>query len=247
MATIKGKWLFNEVVDASTLTKNRAYIINFTSKNESYTRMTINFYDSINYYSLLYGESSAVQKQVCGGYDGFTKLTWNYLDYRYVDFGVNEQTIDDVFYNFIISNAISQDPEIMKIGTITYKDSVIAELEAGKTYTLQIKDKLATDYINIGIDDNIGGNSKYNFTIPSHPSGIFPETICEAEAGMTFEDWVNSEYNTLDLIIYSGGVCAQDGTSYKLFVRYSVSGGSVSKGVLPNDGIGSTTTYIWSR
>ena len=101
MATLKGKWRFNDTLttsgwgNSSKATEN----ISFSAKYGSYTKFyRFNNYSNLN--GLYYGGNWLVYN--------FSTHTWNYDD-KDIDFGETEQTVSDSFYTWFTTNAISQD------------------------------------------------------------------------------------------------------------------------------------------
>lgn len=130
MATIKGKWKWNEVIDfyAHPIILSN-YDCNFESNSEQYD----SFYFSPCHieYRIYTGESSSTGITACES-NNLTDYTCTMKEeYRLIDFGQNEQEIDDNLYNFIIANA-----EVVPL-TMAEKLALIAEnekkvYEAGK-------------------------------------------------------------------------------------------------------------------
>ena len=187
MATIKGKWFFNETVLVNVgLTQN----VNFTSNGNSFTKMSI---DSDNYI-LQYNSTYAYEMG-----------DWFPDAYRTVDFGTTEQTVSDTFYTWLTANATPEaepEPETpTNTVTIEYNGSVIASLTEGKA-TLPCKDKVMHTDIVVNVPELGGGDVPEwdgSYTITNAVSLIsftVAGTSYEAEDGMTWYEWANSDYNT---------------------------------------------------
>jgi hypothetical protein len=205
MATIKGKWVFNETVPVNVgLTQN----VNFTSNGNSFTKMSI---DSDNYI-LQYNNTYAYEMG-----------DWFPDAYRYVDFGETEQTVIDTFLTWITANATQQaDPTPINAVTIEYNNTVIATLAKGVA-TLPCEDKVMHTDVVITVPKMSGevisewdgsytvSGGTISFTITYNNGTI--ETY-EAENGMTWGEWVESSYNTGGFVDYNGEINVGGGFVY---------------------------------
>lgn len=93
MPTIKGKWKFNNYLDAS----ERYYFdatVNFTSNNQNFMLMDVSFNRDEEFLS--YGNIEV--------YDG-NEGGWHNDAWKYVDFGSTDQTVSQEFYNWFLENA----------------------------------------------------------------------------------------------------------------------------------------------
>ena len=96
MATVSGKWKFNNVI-SSVLPTSGDYNVNFTCKTYSYTyikcykRVETSTGKNITY--LFYG----IVRQYADG--------WSIDDHRLIDFGQNPQQVDNNFYSWLIKEA----------------------------------------------------------------------------------------------------------------------------------------------
>lgn len=94
MPNIKGTWQWDDnpqVNVPSTIDQN----VNFTSNGENFERIEIRGF--IRYYYA--GEHDPEYIDVTA------TATWTKSDYKYLDFGATDQTVDDDFYSFIEENA----------------------------------------------------------------------------------------------------------------------------------------------
>jgi hypothetical protein len=141
MAKIKGKWVFNETITLDGLTSD-GVSVNFETDGYSCTQMYKGAdHDSLDpelcYTGIPNNHSLAYHST--GGHDG--SKGWQTEAYRTVDFGTNEQTVDDTFLTWMQANATQQaEPTPTNTVTIEYNNAVIATLTEGKV-TLPCKDK----------------------------------------------------------------------------------------------------------
>lgn len=196
MATIKGKWMFNEVIDISS--SYLVQYVNFKSNDFDYQGFLRD--DEVGrafYYSYDNGQS----EELTAVYDPIDNI-WLDETYRRVDFGETDKTIDGEFYNWFIVNATEYvEPTPGGVVTIEYNNAVVATLAKGVA-TLPCEDKVMhTDVV---------------ITVPKMSGEVIPEwdgsytvsggvelidftiggTAYQAESGMTWGEWVESEYNT---------------------------------------------------
>lgn len=126
MATIKGKWLFDEYIAYTsyiTFVEN----VTFTSNGKTFNSINSTYYESSGKYYIDYDETEV--------FDGKVE-SWTNEAYRTVDFGETEQTISDTFYNWLTANATQQTEEELptEYATITYNGETFT-LTAGQTAT----------------------------------------------------------------------------------------------------------------
>ena len=101
MATVKGKWLFNDVV--SSYWTSTFFDVSFTSNGNSY--IAINpYFNSVGVMYLCYVTSYNFSTGTGDKVYRFDNSTW-YGDYKTIDFGTTEQTVSDKFYTWLIDNA----------------------------------------------------------------------------------------------------------------------------------------------
>lgn len=235
MATISGKWIFNDTISLPDYvqmpTKNytsvRLATISFTTNVPEGSTISPDkiFFDiyrmSAESYILRYGDSSAVNRYAYR----FATQQWVDVESKYIDFGENPQDVSAGFYTWFAANAVQEgntpkttitynESEIASLeagqtaifpegkkatddvsitfganGSITYK-GVTTEVEKGKTARLLFKGKkLATDVV-IALEKN-EESTLISFTI----SELSTPVQYQAEEGMTWRDWCESEYD----------------------------------------------------
>lgn len=94
MPNIKGTWQWDDnpqVNVPATIDQN----VNFTSNGENFERIEIRGF--IRYYYAGEHDPEYIDVTATG--------TWTKSDYKYIDFGTTDQTVDDDFYSFIEENA----------------------------------------------------------------------------------------------------------------------------------------------
>lgn len=106
MATVSGKWQWNETLNLSSGSYLTDYTVNFSCNNVNYTKIILNV-DTVDsyYYSMLYkiADSQVFVYDYSGGGsypDGFYAPV-----YRIIDFGTTAQTVTDAFYSILTANA----------------------------------------------------------------------------------------------------------------------------------------------
>lgn len=217
MATLKGKWLFNE-----TLTFGNPYM-----------HITIDFtFGDIVGYGIIVRTDNIVQFEYYksnGGnacYSYYQNGSWYNDNSRKINFGEVEQSVSDDFYNWFTANAtqvIEKEPI-----TINYNDIEIANFETG-TKTLKCAGKkMATDVVINGACkityNNVETNVEEGQTATLKCKGkkmisdvvvrkveeevslitfTIDGTEYQAEEGMTWGQWVESKYNTINASIDS--------------------------------------------
>lgn len=136
MATIKGKWVFNEKLNIPEAVCDY-HILNYKSNGGDFVEMYISNAD-------LYGYD-VVQYVPYAGSDGYEVYRWSNFpnqDYRTIDFGATEQTVSDTFLTWMQANATPEaEPTPTDAVTIEYNGSVIASLKAGQTAQLHVTEK----------------------------------------------------------------------------------------------------------
>ena len=92
MATIKGKWLFNEAIKRPSTSITQS--INFISNDTAYTQIR------------MWADDGELDYYASGWYTFYVDYEgWDADVYRTVDFGTTEQTVSDEFYTWFTSNA----------------------------------------------------------------------------------------------------------------------------------------------
>ena len=171
MATLKGKWKFNDVLNtydtefeqsveftASFVDENVAYEARFTCIKYKPTKSNLVTYTvgsavpTNSYWEA--GEDTVVYMRA----PNFDTDEWLFEGINEVDFGTTGQTVSDEFMTWLTANAVEvvEEPEA-PAATITYGGAVIAELNAGQTATLECAGmQMATDVV-VAVAENIGG------------------------------------------------------------------------------------------
>lgn len=141
MATIKGKWIFNEnITYPSTPTpsydeqKYEFQNVNFTSNGNSYDSINISTSNGSRWNMLYYG-----------GYDLVEMGGWIYgEEFRTVDFGNIDQTVSDTFYSWFTSNTTQIVEHIVQIKNPITIVNVIQQggsgIDGGYNVTFKIND-----------------------------------------------------------------------------------------------------------
>ena len=154
--TVKGKWVFNEVIDSKYAYDNNighgsADSLKFSSGGNLFKNMTFgatwSTITNIHNYHLIYWYETVETKENITAFTHSTADpmdTWHNEDFRTIDFGSTEQPVLDSFYAWLTANAKRQaDPDVV---SVIYIDNIIAEIEAGQTVILNCADKqMATD------------------------------------------------------------------------------------------------------
>lgn len=192
MQAIKGKWLFNETLDLTSLPYFADKIaVNFTSNNIPFSSIyKRNSMDGVAQI-LMYWDDEAYDIYANND-DMDASKGWTNQAYRTVDFGSTEQTVSDEFLTWMTANATQDQPAGV---TIAYKDTIIS-IKDGQTVTLHTTDKKLTEDLEIiapesTVEDWDGTIVVEGGTISFTIAGV----SYEAEDGMTWGEWVESEYN----------------------------------------------------
>jgi hypothetical protein len=110
-----------------------------------------------------------------------------------------DQEVSDEFAAWFNANIGQQEEAAV---TIEYNGSVIASLKAGQTATLPCKDTLMHTDLVVSVPDGMGGSVEEwdgSYTVTDAVELIsftVDGTSYQAEDGMTWREWVESEYNT---------------------------------------------------
>ena len=195
MATVKGKWVFNEVLvppeyDKDSITdfaqKLTEEPVGFTSTDGSgeprlYAGMAWwVFSDSIDYPKLSYVTELGDSYSYVYDYG----LWRDYGDFRTVDFGETEQEVSGEFYAWFTANAIPVDAAIVNYnGAITY-------FEAGQTATLACAGKRMLS--DVAVVFGAAGVVHYNGAETAVGEGQTATLLCNGKRMLT------------DVVIYFG-------------------------------------------
>lgn len=165
--------------------------------------------EDINYCRALFIGFSGPPNFENNEYDSFTKstsntiITWSYgsritpADSFTITFTGGTDVTNTSLISWLEANGECQNPPTPKV-TITYKDTTILA-EPGKIITLHLADKKLTEDMVITTPEEevveewdgsyvVSGGELIDFTIGSKSY--------QAEEGMTWQEWVESEYNT---------------------------------------------------
>lgn len=125
MATVKGTYTFRDTLTTLPCDKENPEFVNFTSNGRIYLGI---FCDSGNIsvgYSIGYiSNAEDLGDAHCAyNYDAFpedeVEFGWTNASYKTIDFGIDEQTVSDEFYAWLIVNAGNTQIDITKNGTTT--------------------------------------------------------------------------------------------------------------------------------
>ena len=189
MSKIKGKWLFNNVIkDTITgLDEDAVLEVLFTSNGTQFKSMCYSIItnDPIDVCHIYYdGVNSADNVTAVEGLIGDIS-NWYNEAYKTVDFGSTEQDVPDTFLSWMQENATQQanltltyDLTKLNFSAGTYKISVVAKAEG-------YKDSVASE----AVEYKINGTFIRQYTGTSTSSKTF-----EFEVGMTWEQWIASDY-----------------------------------------------------
>lgn len=201
MATIKGVWIFND--DPIEGYSNVVHqTINFISNGNTYTSLEFT-YDNEGIHQIEYGATV-----IYHGYGGFTND-----DYKTVDFGTTEQTVSDEFLTCMQANATPADAV-----TIEYNGTVIASLKPGQTATLFTKNKKMESDIIVVVPQSESSETIKIYDGECEIAKLISFTIdgtsYQAEEGMTWMEWCESEYNTNEYYCNDSSTVQWGGESY---------------------------------
>lgn len=169
MATIKGTWLFNEVITPPTQEIKQKIIYSFPEQPIS------DFAEGYNITFRTNGSMSFSYKNLEGGLVGnnsiYYNAVWASSKYRTISFGSTDQEVSDEFYAQFTANATSLDEPEATAAVITYNGATLATLEAGQTATIKTAETEVEHDIVI---------------TPAFPIEIaYGDIIATAEAGQT--------------------------------------------------------------
>lgn len=230
MPTLKGKWKFNDIIvqlpPVEDLGNFYEQNINFTTNgvylDNNYqveANKIIYYWSGIGYHVIL--TTPLVEEIQDTDVSVYNKIDerWDYGNLsQTVDFGSEEQQVSQEFYEWFTANAVEQDepetpdePETSTESiTITYDGRIIATLTEGQSVTLHTNGKKAkTDIVvSMGEYANLITFTVWNLFY-TEASGTF-----QAEEGMTWTEWIESEYNTDGWFIQPDGTVRVSSTEY---------------------------------
>lgn len=192
---ISGKWRLNDFVNLKyngpALTYNGGSKINFTSNGASF--------DGI-YFAGFSTRNNHADWEVYYAANGINYLVltvgseWTDDPYRYIDFGSTEQEVSNAFYAWLTENAEQMEEEPTN-PTINFDLSTLG-LSAG-THRITVKAR-ASGYADSAESEAVSyaASDLITFTIGG--------TTYQAVSGMTWGEWVESEYNTDGEFLVSG-------------------------------------------
>lgn len=128
MATIKGKWRWNDVVNCDYQAHNE-YHLNFESNKIKFDALKLEWYVGKHelYYRSLNDKYYILAGISANSGDDFYSVK---EEYRVMDFGETEQEINDELYEFILANATEYSPIAEKL--VEVANNVQKVFEAGK-------------------------------------------------------------------------------------------------------------------
>lgn len=184
-------WKFNETISASGTTMyniNYEYIpIANTSLSGNYTVLSITPFEELDDVSMGIGTSAT-------GF--FYNLGWQDSGAGTIKITGGEDVTNPSLIAWLQENAILQEPEepeeTTECITITYNGAIIAEITEGQTVTLHTNGKKAKTDIVVSISEY---TNLITFTV-SNEQGTEVVGIYQAEEGMTWGQWIDSDYNT---------------------------------------------------
>lgn len=159
MATIKGKWVFNEILTEPTsfFSQSVNFITDASNTNYIGFDISISLGDTYLYYLVEGGKSSYYKFGI-----GWTAVN-NVYAWRTVDFGSTEQEITSDFAVWFTANAVADGGYIdmspvlpTDAVTIEYNGAVIASLNAGQSATLPCKDKPMHTDVVVSVPEGLG-------------------------------------------------------------------------------------------
>lgn len=156
MATIKGKWVFNESIeDAQAVSQN----VSFSSNTILYSTMYVSLSSMAGTPVLHYDEEIVFDLM---GFDADFR-GWKGDTYRTVDFGATEQTVSDTFLTWITANAT---PEAEPIPTdkvsVLYKGELIGKIEQNNEGVIGCTGETMEDDITIRVPAMGAGATVYS-------------------------------------------------------------------------------------
>jgi hypothetical protein len=154
MATIKGKWVFNDLIRGKSISQD--VIFSFNTLEGSYNGHKIRFgYSDTTFRYELYFEYGTNQTLIT--YYGDTG-EWASPLYKTIDFGTIDRNVSDEFLEWMQTNATQQtEPAPTDAVTIEYNGAVIASLKAGQSATLECKDLPMLDNVVVTVPEGMGG------------------------------------------------------------------------------------------
>jgi hypothetical protein len=208
---LSGIWLLNETLETPPFS---IFDISFRSdgKRCTYFDCTFSSYAK-NFIGFQYNTPvDSIDAYLFQDYSlGNLKKGWQLEAYRTIDFGGAEQLAFEQDYEWFIANAIyvgKSDEEPTATATITYNGNVIATITDGQTATIPCEGKKMVGDIVIaygGEEDDSSTTLIEFWIIPPGQSFHGSDDWYQAESGMTWLDWCNSEYNTRGYFCYDAG------------------------------------------
>ena len=227
MATIKGKWVFNDVPKGlGNAYEETGLTFDFISNGINYKKIWINEAAQSEVFYIEY-DNTEVYTQENG---------WLNETYRSIDFGNADVEAHDIFYNWITANATQRVEEGSTTVTVTYNDNVIAIIEGGQTATLncagkkmasdisitapevaeaKLQEKTITENGEITPDEGYDGFSKVIVDVPIPDGYIIPTGTKEITENGTYDvtEFANTNVNIPIHVVevYDGMVTISDG------------------------------------
>lgn len=190
MATVKGIWVGKDGTEIwSSTSVSITQEVNFVSDGQSFDSMYVDYNSMmglvrcIDYRSSTNGTVTAFN----GSDEWFPGDVED--QYRIVDFGTTEQEVSDTYYTWFTASFEQQTSEEEETTTAITFDLSTLNLSAG-TYSITVKarsDGYADSAESSAVSYTVGVNL-ITFTVDG--------MTFQAEEGMTWEEWCESEYNT---------------------------------------------------
>lgn len=154
MATLKGKWKFNEniVLPDSESSAQATCIFDWGDIKMLSDPEAINLTSGIEFNHASFYRGGLYANNICiVGKDGH----WveNYLTWAVIDFGEAERIVSNKFYDIFTANAVQLPVETV---TITYKGETIESLKAGQTATLKTAGGELVGDITVSVPEGVG-------------------------------------------------------------------------------------------
>lgn len=190
MATVKGIWVFNDVLATFNTTIYQDVQYTFPTSNYTWTALE-RLIDGLKI--IRTGGSAYAYADV--------RKSWDIQGAKTINFGTTEQTVSDTFYNWLTANATQQASEETPITLNSIKAKLQGLIDISNEKTGRTDTDL-TASVN-ALAEGYGQGGEY---VPEYDGsvkvigGVIKFTIggttYQATGGMTWGEWVESDYNT---------------------------------------------------
>lgn len=146
MATLKGKWKFNEDIAIPDEYANASCVFDWGDIKMLSDPERYNYTVGINFErGRLYANGKLI----------YASDTWqvDYPTWSVIDFGETERIVSNKFYDIFTANAVPLPGETV---TITYKGEIIESLKAGQTATLKTAGGELVGDITVSVPEGMG-------------------------------------------------------------------------------------------